>query len=306
MFEGVDYAWARPGGAALTAAGKTFAGRYLLAGGGKGLTAGEVVDLHTHSVAVFVIFETSATEALNGFAAGAADARAAVAQLAACGLPALPVYFATDWDVLLAQDGAVDQYLAGAASVIGVARNGLYGGEQIIRHCQASGSASWFFQTYAWSGTPTVWLPGVHIQQYRNGQNINGSVDFCRAMTADFGQTATGFSSLISTIIPTPAPILKAGKDMLLVRTLDSGTITYPGGSIVCAGGEIITIPEGGHPHHVASAQEYSTVATQLVPTYNGHVVRSQDFVTTWPTNPADVTGFSVTAIQSLVNVYCS
>ena len=46
--EGIDYSWARPGGAAIAAAGKKFAVRYLYPDGqgGKGLDASELQDLH--------------------------------------------------------------------------------------------------------------------------------------------------------------------------------------------------------------------------------------------------------------------
>ena len=54
MTEGVDYSFARPGGAALRAAGKSFAVRYVPYQGdqGKGLKADELSDLQANGIAV--------------------------------------------------------------------------------------------------------------------------------------------------------------------------------------------------------------------------------------------------------------
>lgn len=191
MSEGVDYSWARPGGAALAAAGKTFAVRYLYPGGGKGLTSGEVADLTANGIAVAVVFESGGAEALNGAGAGARDAQIAQGQLAACGLPAtMPVYFAVDFDANGGQLSAIDDYLNGAGSVLGQARVGVYGSYAVTTHCRASGSAPWSWQTYAWSAGQVD--AGANLYQYLNGQNINGGVDYVRSLTADFGQVGNG------------------------------------------------------------------------------------------------------------------
>jgi hypothetical protein len=97
----------------------------------------------------------------------------------------------------------IDAYLAGAASVLGRERVGVYGGAVIIDHCQAVGSASWFWQTYAWSGGRVC--PGIHLYQYQNGQTINGgSVDFTRSMQDNYGQLAPGMAQFSSTPIEKP------------------------------------------------------------------------------------------------------
>lgn len=191
--EGVDYSFARPGGAALAAAGKKFAVRYLWAdgNGGKGLDAAELADLHAHGIEVPVVFESTTQRALAGRAAGAADAATAAAQLTALGMGPLPVYFAVDFNATQAQMAAIDEYLEGAATVLGAARVGVYGGIAVVAHCQAAGTAAWLWQTYAWSSGRVQ--PGIHLYQYKNGQTINqGAVDFTRALQDEYGQSPAG------------------------------------------------------------------------------------------------------------------
>jgi len=239
MTEGVDYSWSRPGGAALAAAGKCFAGRYLYPGGGKGLTAGEVNDLHAHGILVFTIFESSAMRALDGFAAGAADARTAQGQLAACGLPAdQVVYFGVDFDATDAQLAAIDDYLHGAGSVHGQELVGVYGSYRVTTHCRASGSAPHGFQTYAWS-----WLnhvnqidDGADFYQYNNGQTLNGSVDLVRSLNgAELAQTG----SLIP-ITPDPPVILSRKNTPMYLKydTNGAGYLFTDLGSTVLTGQE--------------------------------------------------------------------
>lgn len=195
--EGVDFSWARPGGAALVAAGKRFVIRYVpyrLADGrwtGKGLTRAEVKDYRAHGLDIALVFESTAGRAKDGQAAGVNDAKvsqAAIASFADLGMPQdLPVYFAVDFDTTSAHWPAIDAYMDGAASVLGRARVGVYGEKSLIDHLRGNGKAAWYWQTYAWSGGLTA--TGIHVKQYLNGQTINGgAVDLCRAYQADFGQ----------------------------------------------------------------------------------------------------------------------
>lgn len=181
MAEGCDWSWARPGGAALTAAGKTVAGRYLYPGGGKGLTLGEQADLQHYGMAIFYIYEGSGTDA-SSYANGVADAQLAQGQAAALGYPGAVIYFAVDEPI--APD--LTDYLRGVNAVIGIGRTGIYGGLDTVNAAKASGLCTWFFQTYAWSRGQVA--PFVHVYQYLNGQDINGSVDFLRTLQANFGQ----------------------------------------------------------------------------------------------------------------------
>ena len=203
MAEGVDYSWARPGGAALAAAGKSFAGRYLYPGGGKGLTAAEVNDLHAHGVSVFTIFESSAARTLDGHWAGVADAQTAQGQLAACGLPSNQVvYFGVDFDAVGGQMPVIDDYLLGAGTILGQGRVGVYGSYLVTTHCRAAGTAPNGFQAYAWSRGQVD--GGADFYQYNNGQNINGSVDLVRSLN-NAGLAGTGTETPLGENMPLDA-----------------------------------------------------------------------------------------------------
>lgn len=177
-----DYSWARPGGAALAAAGVKAVGRYVNDPGGKGINTSELHDLQSHGVAVWLIFETSGQDA-TGSGNGVADARAAQSAVNALGFPHAVVYFAID------EQNAPDltDYFQGIARVIPLARIGVYGGLDTIQAAQRARLASFFWQTYAWSRGEVA--SGIHLYQYLNGQTINGgAVDYCRTLEANFGQ----------------------------------------------------------------------------------------------------------------------
>ena len=190
---GVDYAWGRPGVSALRAAGVKFVCRYLSHDTtGKNLTAAEAASLSAAGIWVVVVWESTASRALGGHVAGAADARAAASQARACGMPdGRPIYFAVDFDAVAAQQPAIDAYLDGAASVLGRARVGLYAGYAVIKRAFDDGKITWGWQTYAWSGGR--WDRRAHLQQYRNDQRINGvGLDYDRATADDYGQWRVG------------------------------------------------------------------------------------------------------------------
>lgn len=189
MSEGIDYAWARPGGAAIKAAGKSFVMRYVEypAAGGKGLRPDELADLHGSGLAVGMVFESDGLTPLQGAVAGDYDARQAATGLASIGWPAdRPCYFAVDTDARsVDQLAAIDSYLIAAGQVLGSERIGVYGGIAVVDHCLSVGSAKWGWQTYAWSGGQVSTL--AHVLQYSNGE-WGDTVDFCRSLKDDFGQ----------------------------------------------------------------------------------------------------------------------
>lgn len=192
---GIDYAWGRPGPAALKRAGAKFACRYLSHDtSGKNLTRGEADELSKAGLWLVVVWETAAARALSGRAGGIDDAREADRQARACGMPAgRPIYFAVDFDATSGQQGAINAYLDGAASVIGRGRVGLYGGHGPVKRALDAGKAVWSWQTYAWS--QGRWDSRAHIQQYSNEHVLNGvSVDYDRAVKDDYGQWRVGVS----------------------------------------------------------------------------------------------------------------
>jgi hypothetical protein len=196
--EGVDYAWGRPGGAALAGLGKHFAMRYVpyIGDGAKGLLKPETANLRAFGLSIGLVFETTANRAKEGFGAGQNDARLTQIGLPWTGLPlTLPVYYAVDFDANVGQrtwdanwGGAIRSYFDGVASILGRPRVGIYGGYHVIEWALANGHATWGWQTYAWSNG--LVSNRAHVYQYDNtGNNINGvSVDLCKSLRADFGQ----------------------------------------------------------------------------------------------------------------------
>lgn len=210
---GLDYAWGRPGPAAINGAGAKFVCRYLSNDVGKNLSASEAKSLSGAGIALVVVWETTAQRALGGKAAGTADAKAAQAQAKTCGMPAgRPIYFAVDWDATSGQQATINAYLDGAASVIGRDRIGLYGGYYPIKRAFDAGKIRWGWQTYAWSGGH--WDSRAHIQQYSNGHRLAGvGVDYNRAIKSDYGQWRVGVAPTEDDLPFTEAQLKKIVRD---------------------------------------------------------------------------------------------
>lgn len=280
MAEGVDYSWARPGGATLARAGKSFAVRYLYPDGqgGKGLDPSELADLQGNGIEVPVVYESYAARIREGRDAGIADAKTAQAELARLGLPTgMPVYFACDYDAPESDQGAIDAYLKGAAEVIGADRVGLYAGYWVIKRCAENGTAKWLWQTYAWSGGN--WYPGNHLEQYRNGQELNGAVDFNRSKQDNYGQPSKFGGA--TPVTPTPAPAPQPGGTYTVVKgdtlsaiasktgttvdqlvslnNIQNKNLIYPGQVLRLSGGST-PAPSGGS-YTVVSGDNLSSIA---------------------------------------------
>lgn len=183
---GVDYSFARPGGAAVKQAGYNFVCRYLASSAGKRIDAGEVANLFTYDLSIVLVFEDNANQALNGYNQGVADAQEALNQANALGFPSsLPIYFAVDFDISDAQKPAVGEYFKGVCSVLGLERVGAYGGYYLIKYVSENNLATFKWQTLAWSGGQVY--PGTHI--YQNGQSaFGGGADVDEALQSNYGQ----------------------------------------------------------------------------------------------------------------------
>lgn len=179
---GVDLAWDRPTVAQIEAVGAHFVARYLSTDAKKNIRAAEVTAYKAAGLGTVVVWETTTGRATAGRAAGVADAQAAEAQRKAVGLPPdMVVHFAVDEDTTWA---SVSPYMAGAASVIGKARVGVYGGYQVIEGAAAAGYR-YLWQTVAWSGGH--WSSHATIRQ-PGGTTLSGGADWDTAMTPDYGQ----------------------------------------------------------------------------------------------------------------------
>jgi hypothetical protein len=185
----VDYAFSRPDPAGLFAAGKRFAMRYIGPGtDDKHLHTAERDALWAAGLFVALLAEGAGNDALGGFSTGQSQASSALDAARALGAPdSLPIYFAVDFDVTSSQWPTVAQYFNGAASVLGGAMVGIYGGIHAMQWAARDGVAAWFFQTYAWSSGQ--WYPGNHVEQYQNDVTVaGGAVDLCRSVQANYGQ----------------------------------------------------------------------------------------------------------------------
>ncbi|MDQ7877379.1 peptidoglycan-binding protein [Microbacterium sp. QXD-8] len=184
---GIDYSFARPDPVMLAQRGVKLAGRYLWPArhASKGITRGEYDALAAAGIATFFIYEEDGKELLGGREAGVRVAGLAEVELAALGLAGHPIYFNVDYDAPATDMPKILDALDGIASVIGKDRVGLYAGYGPLKAAFDAGKIAWGFQTYAWSGGK--WDPRAQLQQWANGQ-WGGSVDFTRAMVAEFGQ----------------------------------------------------------------------------------------------------------------------
>ena len=187
---GVDYAWARPSPSGLRGDGYTFAARYLSHDGSKNISASEAGALWSAGVDVVVVWEDGASNVLGGYSQGVADAQVAAQQAAAAGMPSgRPIYFAIDFDEQSSQQGTVDAYFDGVASVIGRARTGAYAGFYAIGRLFDDGKITWAWQTYAWSGGN--WDSRAQLRQVQNDITAAGDSACCdldQAVAPDFGQ----------------------------------------------------------------------------------------------------------------------
>jgi hypothetical protein len=183
---GVDYSYARPAPSVTRAQGYAFVVRYLSHDGSKAIHLAEAQATAAAGLDIVVNWEDTAQAALGGYGQGVADAQVAAAQAAAIGMPAgRPVYFSIDFDASAAQQGALDAYFDGIASVLGRDATGAYGGYSQIKRLFDAGKIAWGWQTYAWSYG--AWDPRAQLRQVQNGI-AGGSEDLDESVAADFGQ----------------------------------------------------------------------------------------------------------------------
>lgn len=188
---GIDEAWARLTPAQAKAAGKEFVVGYVSEDRtGKNLTAAEIAGYLAAQVAVLLVYEYSITAVEGGPSRGTRDAGIAVAQAKQLGYPAgCALGFAVDEDET-AHPSNVDGYARAFTAACHAAgyRSMVYGGLATVKRCLDLGLVDLGWQTYAWSGSPTVWDPRAVIRQYQNGAVINArDVDLDVAMGDDYG-----------------------------------------------------------------------------------------------------------------------
>ncbi|MGK8510289.1 glycoside hydrolase domain-containing protein [Nocardia asiatica] len=108
-------------------------------------------------------WETTAARMLDGYGAGIVDARAGLAQVLRCGGRVdRPIYFSADFDAAPRDQLPINAYLDGAATVLGRADVGIYGGYWPVSRALDAGYATWAWQTDAWSGTNVEARRAIH------------------------------------------------------------------------------------------------------------------------------------------------
>lgn len=211
-----DYASARPDLDALKAAGDGVI-RYVCALiGTKVITKEEADDIRAHGLGLALVYEQYELRPLEGRAAGHADALVALAQGRAAGFPDdRPIYFACDFDAQPVQQAAVDEYLAGAAEVLGIERVGVYGGFNLINRCWTNQTASFFWQTGAWSkGQESIHANMIQMTGVNPQVIGNVKVNIDETRQDDVGAAFMGV---------TPRAISVAEKKCVALKIVDPG-----------------------------------------------------------------------------------
>lgn len=181
---GLDYSWGRPDLATVAAAGYSFIARYLSYDGGKNISPDEAARIQSLGMDIVLVWETTAKRVLSGWPGGISDAATALGQANTVGLPSTaPIYFAVDYDTPEGDQATIDQYLRGAASVLGPERVGVYGSYYVVERSLTNGSARYGWQTLAWSGGQVS--SRAHV--YQDGGQYLGA-DTNRALQPYFGQ----------------------------------------------------------------------------------------------------------------------
>jgi hypothetical protein len=183
---GLDWAWGHLNPQQLRRLDVGFVCRYLSNDPTKNLSPGESAALRAADITRVVVWESTGMRASGGREAGIRDARAAIEQARACGLPdngSWAIYFAVDFD---AAGPEVAEYFAGAGSIIGVEHTGAYAGYKPISYLFDRQLITYGWQTYAWSADR--WDHRAQLLQFSNGHTFDGvAVDFNHATTTNYG-----------------------------------------------------------------------------------------------------------------------
>jgi hypothetical protein len=226
---GVDYSFARPSPGSLRGAGFTFAVRYLSDYPQKNISRAEADALEAAGIDVVANWEGDGhQEILDGWTGGVHAATVGAAEAAAAGMPSnRPIYFSIDFDAQPYQQGAVNAFMDGAASVIGRARVGAYGSYGVISRLFDAGKITFGWQTYAWSYG--AWDPRAALRQIQNDGACGGGCDVDQAVSADFGQWRGAGGSAPETPLGTQyVAILHApGKLGYWLVAADGGVFTF-------------------------------------------------------------------------------
>jgi hypothetical protein len=178
---GVDFGWSGVSASGARAIGAKFGASYFSHDPSKNWTHSSVDAYHAAGLATVGVWETAATRAEDGRAAGVADAVAARSEAVAVGNTTAGIDFAVDCDCA---GSSILAYFQGVHSVLGDRGNAYGGYSQVLYLYQHHMVGHMNWQTYAWSGGR--WLPAsiAPLEQYLNGNAFDND----RAIAANYGQ----------------------------------------------------------------------------------------------------------------------
>jgi len=148
----VDYAWTHPSISTLRNVGAVGVVRYLSNDSSKNLSSHEYSILKDAGLSVTLVWETTGSRALSGYAGGQSDADRAEKLADALGYPdTAAIYFTADFDANSTQRKTITQYLKGARDSCN-RPIGIYGSFYVVEDAASQDTADYFWQTQAWSG----------------------------------------------------------------------------------------------------------------------------------------------------------
>lgn len=173
--KGLDYSARSIPGYAIKNAGYNFAIRYVgFPGNRKCITPQEYKDLIANGIRVYAVYEYDTNDSMGGYAGGQAAAVKARADMTRIGFPADAIcFFCADrhlanWEVPISQ-----QYINGAASILGWDKTGAYGFQEFIWAIQRDSNCKYLWQC----GAESYVREGVHFYQWNNGRDYVDGVE---------------------------------------------------------------------------------------------------------------------------------
>jgi len=200
---GCDYSGNGPSVATLQSDGFRFVGLFFTGDPKATISASQLKPLMSVGIDVVLGWEGSAAEANStslGLTDGEADAKNALAQATALGVPSnRPIYFAISIDPNATQIPNVEQYFTGVAKVLNPDRIGVFGDYTIVDDILTKKLATWGWQTSEFSSGK--WASGAHLHQVQTGvgsddglnkDESDGAVDFGQWGPNSFTAAPTG------------------------------------------------------------------------------------------------------------------
>lgn len=154
----LDYAFSpHPSISALHSANIHYVGRYISESAandanGKNLIPSENSALKAAGIGVVLFAEEGATDMLGGHSTGVQRAKHFQYVVNALGRPDAVMVCTADFDASPGEQAAINAYLSGAVSVLGIGHVGLYGGYYPVSRALNAGVIRRAVQTFAWSG----------------------------------------------------------------------------------------------------------------------------------------------------------